>query len=378
MKRVNHSLQQTAVLAFWSFLCVLPVLLKTGPNVVTRTYWEGTERFFQGVSPYGAPSAGADAFFYPPFFAVFWKLFALTGELPSVLLWSFANSFLFWWGVSQWVNLQWKQSRWTWFFLISSAIELDISLRYQQANALMAGLILWAVSEFRYQRFGRAGFLLALGTHFKVFPLVLVGFLAFPAQWAFIGSYAASGLLLLFVPAVVYGFSDTLWLHWEQFHSTTTDFSQRDLLDLAACFKRWGLAHLGEVMRWGTLIVGSTVLLAYRFFIPNAAFAFGFWYSSIMAWLLAVTPKAESPTFVWIAPAYLLLGTQLKSLTRWVLVGLSLALTWVYSSVFPKAAVTWLTHDYNSKTLANWGLWIFTCLLLVREMSVQRRKKLVN
>ncbi|NBT58608.1 DUF2029 domain-containing protein, partial [bacterium] len=215
--RRHASLRQATLLGAWSFLCVLPLLLKTGPNVVTLTYLEGAQRFYELGNPYLAPTAGRDYFFYPPFFAAIWRGFSWPGILPGILLWAFLNSFVFWWGVSCWFSVEKKQSRWAWFFLVCAAIELDISLRYQQANALLSGLILWALAEFRDRHFGRAGFLLALGTHLKVFPILIAAFLFLPFQLAFGASFVVSILVLFLVPASVVGVPEAFWLHIEQF-----------------------------------------------------------------------------------------------------------------------------------------------------------------
>ncbi|NBX77408.1 MAG: DUF2029 domain-containing protein [Proteobacteria bacterium] len=374
----SQSLKQTAFLGMWSFLCVLPLLLKVGPNVVTLTYLEGTQRFYETGNPYLPPSEGRDFFFYPPFFAFIWKGFAWFGPKVGILLWGLLNSFVFWWGVSRWVTFSKKRSAWTWFFLICCAVELDISLRYQQANALMAGLILVALAEFKERHFGRAGFLLALGTHLKIFPILIAGFLFLPFHLAFGASFLGSLLLLFLLPASIVGVPEAVWLHWEQIRSTTQDFSQRQLLDLVAFFNRFGLPHVGRVAQVGTAVIGGVILFLSRVRIPHSRFPWGVLYSSFVSLLLAVTPKAESPTFVWVAPAYLLLFPKETRQERWLMAGVGFCLTLVYSSLFPRPWVSFLTQDYNSKVLANFILWGLSSFLLIREIIFQKQEAPVN
>jgi len=374
----SQKLKQAFLLGLWSFLCVLPLLLKMGPNVVTLTYLEGMQRFYETGNPYLPPSAGRDFFFYPPFFAFIWKSFSWFGPGIGILLWSFLNSFVFWWGVSCWVSISRKQSSWLWFFLVCSAVELDISLRYQQANALLAGLILWSLAEFRDRHFGRAGFLLALGTHLKIFPLLIAGFLFFPFHLAFGASFTGSLLILFLLPASIVGIPEAFWLHFEQVRATTHDFSQRQLLDLVAFFSRLGIPQVGKLFQLGTAVLGAGILFTYRFRVSQLKFSWGVWYTSFLSMLLAVTPKAESPTFVWVAPAYLLLFPKENKKERWLMAGVGFCLTLVYSSAFPKPWVQFLTHDYNSKVLANFVLWGFSSFVLVREMIFQKQEAPVN
>lgn len=363
----SAALKQAGLLGLWSFLCVLPLLIKTGPNVVTLTYFEGAQRFYELGNPYLPPTAGRDFFFYPPFFAVIWRGFSWLGPQPAILLWSFLNSFVLWWGISCWFLIKKKQSAWTWFFLVCVAVELDISLRYQQANALLAGLILWALAEFRDRHFGRAGFLLALGTHLKIFPVLIAGLLFLPFHLAFGASFLGAFLVLMAIPAAVVGIPETVWLHVEQVRATTQDFSKRELLDLVAFFSRKGMTQTGKIVQIGTAITGGLVLLISRFRKVHENFPWGLWYSSFISMLLAVVPKTESPTFVWVAPAYLLCFLKAPK-WRWVLGVIALCLTLVYSSAFPKTSVFWLTHDYNSKVLANFALWTMSTFLLIREI----------
>jgi len=360
------ALCQSALLSLWSFVCVLPLLIKTGPNIVTRTYLEGSYRLYHGINPYAPSEVGADLFFYPPFFAAFWKFFSVWGQPTGILLWVFLNSFIFWWGLSQWFEIKKNQSKWLWFFLICVAIELDISLRYQQANALIAGLILWALSELRNKRNVQSALIFALATHFKVFPVLIALAICLPKNLAFLGSYLGSLLILFLWPSFVVGFAKAFELHWVQFFSTTTDFEKRDLLDLAACLKRMNFSFLGLVLSKMVMVVGAAILLWYRLMTPNQKFNWAIWYSCFMAYLLVVVPKAESPTFVWMAPAYLFLARETEERGKWLVLLLALSITLLYSSLFPRDLVRWMTLDYNSKTLGNLLLWVFASWLLIR------------
>lgn len=359
-------------LALWSFLFVLPVLLKTGPNVVTLTYEEGSQKFWSGISPYEGASPGRDLFFYPPFFAFVWKVFSVWGGLPSSLLWVFTNALIFWMGVTAWVEIQKRQNGWSWFFLIATAMELDISLRYQQANALLTGLILLGMAYLKDHKAGRAGFVFALATHLKVFPILIAAALVLPFHLAFLGSYGLWLLVLLLGPASVAGFSETWILHFDQFKATTGDFSKRELLDIAACWKRFGFSTFGLWLQKITAFLGAVVVLASRLKIPAFKFPWGIWYTAFVTLILAVTPKTESPTFVWMAPGYLLVGQQLSNKMKWVLTGIIFSVTLVYTSMVPNEWVYLLKRDYASKTMGNYLFWALSSALLLSKLKQKK------
>ena len=251
--------------------------------------------------------------------------------------------------------------------MICAAIELDISLRYQQANALLAGLILWGLSEFRFEKYLRAAFIFAFATHLKVFPVLMALVLALPKNTFFALSYLGALAVLFCWPAGVVGFPRALQMQWMQVFSTTADFEKRDLLDLAACLKRLNLKLLGEALSKLVLLIGGLILVRYRWMTHNKNFNWTIWYTSFMAYLLVVVPKAESPTFVWMAPAYLFLGAETKEKGKYLVLLLGLVITLVYSSIFPRPWVEWMTWEYTSKTLGNFVLWGFASWLLIRE-----------
>lgn len=354
----NKKIQQALILGIWSFLVVVPLILATGPNVVTLTYQEGASRLFSGINPYTAPSAGVDGFFYPPFFAALWGLFNFLGTLPKILFWIFLNSFVFWLGISEWLILKKSQKKILWFFLICAAVELDISLRYQQSNALVAGLILIALARLRDSKPIKAAILLALATHLKVFPVLIALVLMLPFHFFFAFAYLASLLAWFSLPMAIVGPQQAFSLQWQELSFTTGDFSKRQLLDIAACLSRMGYSELGKFFQKTILFVGSFFLIVYRGFTPAKKFEWGFWYSSFVSMLLLVTPKTESPTFVWAAPAYFLLLKDCSKRSSWILVLIGFFMTLIYSSVFPREWVDWARWNWTSKTLAVLVLWI--------------------
>jgi len=354
----NKKIQQALILGLWSFLAVTPLLLTTGPNVVTLTYQEGANRFFSGINPYSPPSPGVDGFFYPPFFAAAWGVFDFLGPIPKILLWVFINSFVFWLGISEWLILKKNQSKWLWFFLVCVAVELDVSLRYQQSNAVVAGLILIALARLRESKNLKAAILLALATHLKVFPVLFALVLALPFHFRFAVSYLSALLLWFILPMSIVGPHQAFSLQWQELSFTTGDFSKRQLLDIAACLDRLGYEAFGKILQRTILILGSLILILYRAVTQNRKFEYGFWYSSFVSLLLLVTPKTESPTFVWAAPAYLFLVKDSSKRTLAILALIGLFMTLIYSSAFPREWVYWFRWNWTSKTLAVLALWL--------------------
>jgi len=367
---------QCLFLSVWSFLFVLPLLLKGGPNIVTLTFQEGADRFFQGQNPYALPGQDTDVFHYPPFFAVLWGVFDILGISTKVLFWVFLNCLIFWLGISKWWLFERKQTPWAWFFLICTAVELDISVRYQQSNALVTGLILLALAAIRDRQMGRAGIYFAVATHIKVFPvfLALIVAFSFPVNWSFLGSFLGALLICFSVPSFLVGPQQTLWLHWAQFQAITQDFSRREMLDIAPCMARLGFSLLGKILQKGILFISAVVMVIYRLRNANDKFRWQYWYSIFVTTLLLVTPRAESPTFVWAAPAYLLFSQTNSRRVLWGLAFIGFFLSLIYSSAFAVQPFEWFRQNWTSKTLATLGLWLLSVNLLFGDQPNQKHE----
>jgi hypothetical protein len=367
---------QVSLLTLVSFLSLLPLLLKIGPNIVTITLQEGSTRFWEGLNPYAHPAIG-DVFHYPPFFAMVYGFFAYLPPKVGCIAWGFLNSFIFCAGISSWYLFTKKTSVWAWIALLICSMELDISMRYQQSNALVIGLVLLALYFFKSEKFLLSGFLFALVTHLKIFPAFLAIVLLWPPNKKFTVSFFASLLLLFFTIVIVAGWDRTIYLHAQQYIAVSTDMQTRHLLDIKSCLERLGLPTVGLLLKLGVGLFTLLVFPLTRFLYPEENFPWGFWFTLTLSAFLLVLPRAESPTFVFIAPAYLFLMDKVKGKERFLLRLLLLLamflITFIYTDAWPKIFLKGIRMSWTSKTLGVFVLWGLSFYLITKPLvSIKR------
>lgn len=352
-----------AALTVWSVLVLLPFFWSKGLGVVSKTFMEGSQRFWSGANPYATPEIG-DVFHYSPLFAAVYGFFAYSPTQLHLILWAALNSFVFFYAINQWIKWEWKMSAWIWVALIACLMELDISQRYHQANALIIGLCLWAMASYRDKKFLKAGIIFALGINFKIIPLLF----ALPLLWPLNRRYMLglfSGLLLFFIlPTLFCGWERNLFLHHAQFTALFSDLEHRQMVDLHSTLIRLGHAGLADPVKqivtvfFLVLFCGSRLLL-YKSFPWEKWIAFG------TAACLLLSPRTESPTFVLLAPSYLLfmsVGTLQEK--KFTLLSFFL-ITIVFTAVWDPFFHLQIQNNYVSKVIGTSLLWLVSGLGLI-------------
>ena len=347
--------RQTILLGIWSLAFVLGLYLVNGPNIVFNTLQEGGLRFWSGTSPYLPPGPSADVFHYSPFFAAAFGSFGLLPSRLAVVLWGSLNLFVFWLGVSHWWILSRRQSFWVWIAFGLMAIELDISLRYQQSNALLAGLTLIALAK-PASRPSQSGLLLALAANLKVIP----GFFALPLLYRrrrFGVVFAGTSLAFILLPCLAVGLRKGIGFSVEQWATVGTDLLQRDLNDIHSSLVRMGFPALATISYATVAAVGASLFAweGIRSSSPQTPPTLA-WYSLGMATALLLIPRVESPTFVWLAPAYLLLLTSSRLWIRYSGLVAGFWTTFVYCAGWPWKFA--LQQRFDSKTLGTLLVWV--------------------
>ena len=305
-------LRQSLVLALVSFLFVIPRLYSAGTNIVTETYRLGALRFFNGTNPYALPLIGGDRYEYSPFFCLVYGPFTLLPLKLQALGWAFLNSFVFWLGVCAWVRLRTKSSRWLFLAFIACSMELNICLLYQQVNALLIGIVLIGLANFRDRRYLSAGMLLALATNLKTLPGIFAVSLLFPLRSRYLFGLTLASLVVLLAPAMFVGFLEDIHLHMSWFGRLIDAYGMVTplQLDAASTFHRFGMKGLGLFIQSLVLILSLIAL-----FMTSAKKITNWpaWIVVGASAVLLVSPRTESPTFVLVAPAYVLLMAYLQT-----------------------------------------------------------------
>ena len=366
---MNPRKLQTTLLTAIAFAAVAPMLVKTGTNVVTDTYARAAELAWAGSSPYAPPTTRGDWYKYSPLFALLYGALLSWGAVPQALAWALVNTLVFWWGVSRWFLFGKSTAPLVWACLALCAIELDISLRYQQVNAGITGLMLLGLAAYRDGRTRDAGLILALATNIKILPGFPSALLLAGGRRKYASALFAASLACLLAPAVL-GWSWNLnaLVRWKEL--LLTDLGAPGILDLSTALKKMGLATNTAWLRWTILLRTAALLLR-----GLSRISWGLWYTLAASALLLFSPRTESPTFVLFAPAYLFLATEVAKLTGWrksAAMAATLAggffLTFAYCDLWPKAVWNPAAWQQTTKTFAVLGLWATSVWLARRQM----------
>jgi len=365
-------------LAVLSFAFVAPRLGHLGTNIVTETYRQATLRFFSGQSPFGL-MPGGDFFLYSPFFCLIYAPFAWLPLKTQALAWGLFNVSAFWAGLFCWIGKdpKWKALKWPLVLgLVIASMELNISLLYQQMNAFLIGLILWGVASYRDKRWGRAGIILGLASGIKVLPFLFAVLLLFPGKrryWVGLGG----GLLLAFLlPALIVNpFRDwQLFQEWIVTLRGASTMVRASQLDIVSTASRMGFGEMGISLKWVVAII-SLALMANERRRPSPRWEP--WLALGVCFLLLLSPRSESPTFVLLAPAYPLLlaylGGEERSPRRTaMLVTLFMAagmVTLIFTDLWPRAIPNVLRDGYLGKTLGTLVLWGLAAATMIPRNS---------
>lgn len=351
--------KQIFLLTLYSWVLLAPGLYRSGTNVVTQTYERAADHFWASENPYAPPLGKGDWFKYSPAFAAVYGAFAALPDTLQALAWALLGACVFWWGISRWFLFSRKSSSIEWIALALVSMELDASLRYQQVNAPMTGLLLVGLADFREKRFGWAGFWLALDTNFKVLPVLFVGLL----PWRRVGlvSLLATSIGLLLLPALKLGLVGNFHAHQSWFHALSSDLGSVGLLDIESTVAWWGMPVFGAVLRLTIGVVTLVFLLRlrekpYLGLLTPAGFTLG------TACLLLCSPRTESPTFVLMAPAYLFLTVELfkrkKPALWWAALGAcAFFITFSFTDLWPKAIWDPREWRYAGKVMGCFIMW---------------------
>lgn len=361
----------------WAALCVLsvafvaPRLFHSGINVVTETYRIGCLRFFEGTNPYAVPVPHGDLFEYSPFFCLLYAPFAWLPAHWQALAWATFNAALFWAGVLSWVRVERTQLRWSLLAVALCSMELNISLLYQQINAFIIGFSLIALALLRGGHFFLAAFLLTMATNIKPIPAIFaLPLLCFVDRSYWRGLLAGSVFVLL-LPALFVGLSANVTWHqnWLLAIQHTLQLVRPAQHDIGTFFARLDLPLLGSILRYCLLAVGLMVLSSSVWL---TRLRWPSWIILACATIILVSPRTESPTFVLLAPCYLLLLKieDSPSLSTYAVLLLSgFLLTFVYTDAWPHAWLAGLRVDYVSKTLGALLLWSYSLWHCLRQLG---------
>jgi alpha-1,2-mannosyltransferase len=217
-------------------LAVLFALLNTA-NAINKggdadVFFEGGRRLLQKAPLYEGSSAAA-GFIGPPFQAVFFAPLAAVGGTAAKLIWHIVNLTCLFAGVwltwTTWVAVRTRlglpaQSGASAMLLPVVAVLLPLQTNFEHQNMNTLLLVLLAGATWCLVRGSAAGAGLFIGVAaaLKVFPALLILYLAIRRKWTAATTALMTAILLTIVPVFVYGraaFEDLLRNFWRLAHS---------------------------------------------------------------------------------------------------------------------------------------------------------------
>lgn len=289
-----------------------------GFNIVMRNYYAGGSAFLNGGDPYSTTMklGPSNAFRYSPQFALAAGGMARVGikdnhVVPWVLgVYVLASTTMFALGLCRWydfgkVNPGIGASICMMMALAAAMMDTLISTGVYQINAFCIGLTLAGLAEYRDGRHATAGALLLLAANIKIYPVVFFAILALrfkPGYW--IGALCA-GIAAFLIPVFFVGWTHNLNMHIAFAQSLLETSGSYQILDIRASFERVGLALPGVVLHWLVAMVSLAAFGVYG--VISRAPDWRPWFACGVAAILLLSPKTEVFTYVFLAPAYVLM-----------------------------------------------------------------------
>ena len=200
-------------------------------------YWAG-QQVLHGGDLYPRDPGEQFPFIYPPLPAVLLAIPSWFGKIPLYIVLSILNA-IAWWMTGQFSNAMTGSGRrpGPWLFALPGFATITFvfdMFDLGQPNLVLLAMMLYGFWSLQHQRSWMAGFMFALASAIKVFPIAVLPYLAWRRQWSAVASMVAFiGILLFVVPAPMRGFQHNVtelktWYHGMVGSSSEKGFGQRD------------------------------------------------------------------------------------------------------------------------------------------------------
>lgn len=301
------------------------------------------------------PDEHWDLYKYTPTFAGMFGIFAIFPDWLGLTLWNLLNAFVFLASVYYLPKLSNTQKG---MVLMFSLIELLTSIQNSQSNALIAGLIIFALGLLERDKYFLAIFCLMFSVYIKFFGIVgFALFLFYPHKLRFIIYSVVWAIILFLVPFLFIDVAQYRFLIASYGNLLANDHT----LSYGYSVMGWLYAWFGlEINKLFVVIVGVLLFLAPLIRLKsysNDTFRY-LVLCSILIWVVIFNHKAESPTFI-LAMAGAALWFVVSKPTS-----LNLALfiiAFIFTSLSPTDIFPSFLRDYLVKP---YELKVFPCILI--------------
>lgn len=200
-------------------------------------YWAG-QQVIHGGALYPDNIREYFEFIYPPLPAILLAIPSWFGKIPLYVVLSVLNAAA-WWYTGMFSNAMTGSGRspGPWLEALPALVTVTFvfdQFDLGQPNLVLLAMMLWGFWCLQHQRSWLAGFMFALATAIKVFPIAVLPYLIWRRQWAAtVATLAFTGILLYVAPAPIRGFERNAaelktWYQGMVGSSSEKGFGQRD------------------------------------------------------------------------------------------------------------------------------------------------------
>lgn len=241
------------------------------------------------------PDDHYDLFKYSPAFALLMAPFAVLPDWLGLLLWNLLNAFVLLVAILKLPGIDPKKAGW---IVLLVLLELITSLRNNQSNALMAGMIILTFVNLEKGRPGIAAFLIAVSAYIKLFSLVALPLaLLYRSRYRFGVYWIAWVIILGMLPLVAVPFEQMASLYSGWGCLLAGDGEVYYGLSVMGVLHSWfGI----EINKLYVMLAGAIIFLVPFTFInkhTDEVFRLKL-LASALIWMVIFNHMAESPTYV--------------------------------------------------------------------------------
>ena len=200
-------------------------------------YWAG-QQVLHGGALYPDNIREYFEFIYPPLPAILLAIPSWFGKIPLYVVLSVLNAAA-WWYTGMFSNAMTGSGRkpGPWLEALPALVTVTFvfdQFDLGQPNLVLLAMMLWGFWCLQHQRSWLAGFMFALATAIKVFPIAVLPYLIWRREWAAtVATLAFTGILLYVAPAPIRGFERNAaelktWYQGMVGSSSEKGFGQRD------------------------------------------------------------------------------------------------------------------------------------------------------
>ena len=292
---------ELGLLALFSiFLSAYKILMNDWNNY--RIFYFSFEHLAAGVQLYTHyPDQYFDLFKYSPSFAALMSVFSFLPLWVGAILWNIFGVLFLWTGLYR--CFQDPRPRGLLYFLLLP--EWIGQVQNFQSNALLAGILLHGFADFMNKKWWRAGLLIGLSFHIKIFGAAL-GALGFLWGWRSFFRGGAWSLFFLIVVSLIPLFwvspSQLIVLYKEWIELLQWDQSSSQGASFMGVFRSlagFQLPNLPTQLLSFVLMMGAWILQLNKSREDTEANASRLQsFSMLLIWMIVFNHKSESPTFI--------------------------------------------------------------------------------